>query len=355
MPDPADPDANRLPSVLLVEDDEQLAELVVALLRPTADVTWARSGEAGLARIDEQDWDVIVSDIGLPGIDGLDFVRRARAVRPKIAVVMLSARTGFEDAVAAIRAGADDYLAKPLEPAALAAKVAMLVKLSRARRGIVRHRVLAIGAHPDDVEIGVGGILLNHVRDGDEVTILTLTGGEAGGEPGVRAKEAERAAAMIGARLIQDDLPDTTISVTDGGRTIGAIAEIVEAVEPDTVYTHTVLDVHQDHRNVHRATLVAARAVPRIFGYQAPSTTVAFQPNRFVAIDDVMERKLDVLATYASQSETRTYLAPDLIRATARYWSRFTRGLYVEPLEVERDSDAQGTVHVSGPEDDDDA
>ncbi len=210
-------------------------------------------------------------------------------------------------------------------------------------------KILAIGAHPDDVEIGVGGILLRHRAAGDSVNILTLTGGEAGGEPGVRGREAEHAAELLGARLFHTDLEDTSLSVSDGGVMIGAISDVIREVEPTVIYTHTLLDVHQDHRNVHRGTLVAARGVPRIFCYQAPSTTVEFQPTRFMAIDDFIDRKLEVIRAYASQATTRGYLDEELTRATARYWARFTRGRYVEPLEVVRDSDVQGSVHVQPP------
>ncbi len=109
--------------------------------------------------------------------------------------------------------------------------------------------------------------------------------------------------------------------------------------------------MHQDHRNVHRASLVAARKVPQVFCYQAPSTTVDFHPTRFVAIDEYLERKLEVIQAYTSQVKIRDYLDEELLRATARYWARFSQARYVEPLEVVRDSDAYGVAAAreSGP------
>lgn len=342
VPTPESP-AN-LPTLLLIEDDDLLAELLTAMLAPYATVTWAASAEAALDLLPTSDWDLLISDIELPGMNGLEFVRIAREQYPQASALMLPGHADFEHAVAAIRAGADDYLPKPVDRKALIAKVKELTALAQSRKAEARAIVLAIGAHPDDVEIGVGGILLRHAAAGDSVNVLTLTGGEAGGEPGLRANEAKRAAELMGARLIHTDLHD--MSVSDGGVTIGEIGKVIDEVSPTVIYTHTLLDVHQDHRNVHLATLVAARGVPRVFCYQAPSTTVEFQPTRFVAIDDFIDRKLEVIRAYGSQATTRGYLDEELTRATARYWARFTRGRYVEPLEVVRYSDMQGTVHV---------
>ena len=128
-------------------------------------------------------------------------------------------------------------------------------------------------------------------------------------------------------------------SLTDGGDTISAIKEVIDETAATTIYTHTPRDVHQDHRNTHHASLVAARGVPRVYCYQAPSTTVEFRPTRFVGIDDVLDRKLEVIRAYTSQVEVRHYLDEELLRATARYWSRWSRSRFAEPLEVIRESD----------------
>jgi LmbE family N-acetylglucosaminyl deacetylase len=219
----------------------------------------------------------------------------------------------------------------------LSEKAASLIQLSRERRAAGREVVLAVGAHPDDVEIGIGGILLRHVAQGHGVTVLTLTGGEAGGAAADRAEESRKAADLMGARLVHTALADT--SVSEGGATIGTILEVVEDIQPTIVYTHTVRDVHQDHRNAHSATLVAARGVQRVFCYQAPSSTVDFKPTRFISIDEFLDRKIEVIRAYTSQVDIRAYLDEELLRATARYWARFAQARYVEPLEVVRDSD----------------
>jgi LmbE family N-acetylglucosaminyl deacetylase len=323
--------------ILLVEDDEIGATLMVQVLGRLGHVRWTKSAEEASTAVGEGDWDLVISDIELPGADGLELVREIRRRLPHLATLILSSHSSFDHAVAALRAGADDYLTKPFDPVGLTEKAGSLIELSRERRAAGREIVLAVGAHPDDVEIGIGGILLRHVAQGHRVTLLTLTGGEAGGTAADRAAEARTAAELMGARLVHTGLADT--SVSEGGTTIGTILEVVEDIQPTIVYTHTVRDVHQDHRNAHNATLVAARSVQRVFCYQAPSSTVDFKPTRFISIDEFLDRKIEVIRTFTSQVGIRSYLDEELLRATARYWARFAQARYVEPLEVVRDSD----------------
>jgi len=330
----------RRPSILLVEDDEVVGTFLAGLLGTEGEVHWATTGEQAREVIAGRDWDLIVSDIDLPGISGLELVRAAKALQPAVSSLMLSGHDSFEFAVGAMRAGADDYLTKPIEPEELIAKATALIEVTRGRRSVGREVVLAVGAHPDDVEIGIGGTLLRHVAQGHEVTLLTLTGGELGGVAADRAEESRAAAGLLSARLVHAALQDTIVS--EGGHTISTIREVVEEIRPTTVYTHTNRDVHQDHRNAHSATLVAVRGISKVFCYQAPSTTVDFHPTRFVAIDEYLDRKIEVIQAYTSQVKVRAYLDDELLRATARYWARFTQARYVEPLEVIRDSETVG-------------
>jgi LmbE family N-acetylglucosaminyl deacetylase/CheY-like chemotaxis protein len=326
--------------ILLVEDNRVIAEVMQRLLRDVGDVTWVADGEAALGQLGIADWNLLITDIELPGMDGLELLRAARSREPSPAALVVSGHEKFEYAVEAIRAGATDYITKPVEPEDLLAKVRHGVAVDRAnrsKRNGPSQRVLAIGAHPDDVELGCGGVLLGHQDAGDSITVLTLSGGEAGGEASVRVVESQRAAGMLSARLYLLNLDDTAIS--EAAVTIAAISEVIEEAKPTTIYTHTSRDVHQDHRSTHHATLVAARTVPRLYAYQSPSTTVDFRPTRFISIDDVLERKLGLIGAYESQTKIRGYLAPDMLRATARYWSRFGSASYAEPLEVVREGD----------------
>ena len=166
--------------------------------------------------------------------------------------------------------------------------------------------------------------------------MLTLSRGARGGDADDRQHESLRSAELLGARLFLKDLIDTEI--TGGGPTVRLIEEVVREVVPTVVYTHTNHDRHQDHRAVHEATIVATRTIDTVACYQSPSSTVDFRPTRFVTIDGFVERKLELLASFASQADHRSYLAPDFVMATARYWSRFGGGENVEPLEIVRET-----------------
>lgn len=201
--------------------------------------------------------------------------------------------------------------------------------------GLHRERVLAIGAHPDDVEIGCGGTLLDHRLRDDRITVLTLSRGAVGGDQQHRYEEALTTAEAIGAQLLFGDLPDT--QVDEGIATIRLIEDVVRAVNPTVVYVHSKHDHHQDHRAVSTATASATRGVRRVFAYQSPSATNEFRPTSFVPIDNVLRRKVEVLLMFDSQ-HGRSYLEPELVVAGSRYWARHlgASARYAEPFEVIR-------------------
>jgi LmbE family N-acetylglucosaminyl deacetylase len=238
-------------------------------------------------------------------------------------------------AVSALHGAAAEFLQKPVDRAALIAKATALVAAGRAAREERRERVLAIGAHPDDVEIGAGGTLAAHGAAGDLLAILTLSQGAVGGDMAQRTRESRESADILGARLFLRDLNDTHIP--EGNPTIAMIEEVVAETQPTVVYTHSVHDLHKDHCSVYRAAMVACRRVGRVYSYQSPSATVEYRPTHFVAIDDFLGRKLKVIDAFGSQSGIRDYLEPELITATARYWSRYGTGTFAEPFETTRD------------------
>lgn len=193
-------------------------------------------------------------------------------------------------------------------------------------------RILAIGAHPDDVEIGCGGTMLKHVSNNDEIQILTLTRGAVGGDKEKRFLEASAAAEFLDARLIISNLQDTYVS--DGSKTIRLIEEVIYNFQPDIIYTHSISDNHQDHRNTHLATIVAARKIDQIYAYQAPSTNISFHPQRFESIDNFMDSKIKLIAFHETQKNKAIYLKDEIIRANAIYWGRYANYKLVEPFEI---------------------
>jgi LmbE family N-acetylglucosaminyl deacetylase len=317
-------------SVLLVEDDPEVAAWTVAALSDRLGAaTEVVTGAAAARQVAGPRLDVVVADLELADGDGLDLTGELTRTFPGLPVVIVSSHASFDAAAAALRAGAVDFLAKPADPDRLAAAVS---SAASTRRGHPPTRALAIGAHPDDVELAISATLAKHVAAGDEVTVLVCSRGEAGGTD--RAHEARQAADLLGVSLVQGDLPDTAID--DGVRTVRLIEDVCARVAPDVVYLHSSEDTHQDHRAVHRAGLVAARSVPLLVCFQSPSASVAYRPTRFEDVTGFLPAKLAAIAAHRSQAG-RSYMDPELVTATARYWGRFGRVRYAEPLEVVRD------------------
>ena len=115
--------------VLLVEDDRDIAEpLARALAREGYEVSKAGDGIVALDAVKGAPPDLIILDIGLPGMDGLDVCRHVREARPQLPILMLTARDGELDTVAGLDAGADDYVTKPFRLAELLARVRALLR-----------------------------------------------------------------------------------------------------------------------------------------------------------------------------------------------------------------------------------
>jgi LmbE family N-acetylglucosaminyl deacetylase/ActR/RegA family two-component response regulator len=323
--------------ILLVEDDPQSASFVVKVLadRNGFEVMHTADPAVALRYAAEQSWDLVLTDVEMPGMTGIELLESLRQTDPNLPVAVVTAHATVDTAIRALRSRADDFQEKPLRPAQLVAMVSGLIAKGRAARLAGREVVLAIGAHPDDVEIGAAGTLVAHRKMGHDVAVLTLSRGARGGVESTRAGESERAARILGATLYLHDLEDTRIS--EGDPTIGIISRVIGELRPTVIYTHSVHDVHQDHRNTHRAVMVAAREVGRVYCFQSPSATVDFRPTRFVSIDANLDAKARAIDAFRSQMAVRAYLEPDLIEATARYWSRFAEGRYAEAFEVIRD------------------
>lgn len=190
--------------------------------------------------------------------------------------------------------------------------------------------VLAVGAHPDDVELGCGGTLLAHAAAGDAVALLVMTGGEQGPDgaiPEVRRREQQAAARVLGARLLWGGLTDCAV-VADAAA-VAVVERAIDAVGADVVYVHAPDDSHQDHRATTAAVLSAARRLSRVVHYQSPST-LGFAPSVFVDVTATLSGKLAALRAHASQVAGSSMVEPDAVVAAARYWGAQARVGYAE-------------------------
>ena len=110
--------------ILVVEDDPDISALVGLHLRDTGfSVEFQANGQSGLALALGQAFDLVILDIMLPGVDGLEICRRLRAEKPGLPILMLTARTTELDRVLGLEMGADDYLTKPFSVRELVARV----------------------------------------------------------------------------------------------------------------------------------------------------------------------------------------------------------------------------------------
>ncbi len=159
--------------------------------------------------------------------------------------------------------------------------------------------ILAIGAHPDDIEFGCGGTLLHYARAGHQVYSMVLTDGAYGGDPALRRREQEEACRFLGSKeLFWGDFRDTELK--DSRELILRIDGVIQKVNADIVLMNYPEDVHQDHRALAEAGISATRYVKEVLFYEVP-TTQHFEPDLFVNIEDVLADKLQLIRLHASQ------------------------------------------------------
>ena len=198
--------------------------------------------------------------------------------------------------------------------------------------------ILAIGAHPDDIELGCGGLLLKASRqDRHNIFMYTLTRGGASGDPEERTKELIESAKFIGAkRLWIDNFEDTKLSLSSD--LINHIEFFIKKADPDIVLTHSSGDTHHDHRAIAASTMEAGRFVPNILAYEIPVTR-EFKPQVYYDISDVIDGKIELINIFLSQ-RSKSFLQSNAIRGLAQYralQSRFDNSVScVEAFEVQK-------------------
>lgn len=139
--------------VLIVEDDTHIAELLRMHLQDEGyQVEHAADGDAGLRLLEESGWDALVLDLMLPGIDGLELCRRARAMTRYTPIIIISARSSEVHRILGLEIGADDYLAKPFSMLELVARVKALLR---------RTDAMARNMKIDAGNLEIGGVSIN--------------------------------------------------------------------------------------------------------------------------------------------------------------------------------------------------
>jgi LmbE family N-acetylglucosaminyl deacetylase len=195
-------------------------------------------------------------------------------------------------------------------------------------------KVLAVGAHPDDIELGCAGALLRHTSAGDSVTMAVMTVGGRGPQ-GVtsRVREQEAAAAVLGADLVWGRFDDGDVPA--GRLAVEFLDSVVRSVDADLIYVHAPNDTHQDHVAVSAAALAASRRLGRILYYQSPSTT-SFDPTVFVDVESTLAGKLASLNAHWSQVMQCEMVQLEAVEVSAQYWGGRARTSYAEAFETPR-------------------
>jgi LmbE family N-acetylglucosaminyl deacetylase len=182
-------------------------------------------------------------------------------------------------------------------------------------------KILAIGAHPDDLEIFMGGGIAAFQAQGDEVVMVTATDGAKGGkgDPGelvrIRQVEADAAAGVFGLKPIMLGFPDGGLRAD--APVIDRIASLIAAVRPALVITHAPNDYHGDHRALSDAVRIAANFVAPVM-WMETMMGVGFTPTHYIDITPHFELKREAIGKHASQDTPRFVNMAEL---TGRYRS----------------------------------
>ena len=196
--------------------------------------------------------------------------------------------------------------------------------------------VLAFGAHPDDLELGMGGTLARLARAGAHVVMAVVS---VPGDSGRRIAEARAAAAILGCELR---------ILIEGGRRIddfkpyqlvGMFDEQVAELAPAAVFTHSGAEFHRDHAAVYEATVSAQRL--RFFDFFSYHPTmcrpvqVPFSPRAYIDISETIDVKIAAIDAHASQFSGRG-IDTEMYRDFARLHGRMIGAKYAEGLDVGR-------------------
>ena len=180
--------------------------------------------------------------------------------------------------------------------------------------------ILAIGAHPDDVEFGCGGTLVKYARKGAQIDLLVMTDGSRGGRARVRRREQQEAASVLGvSRVHWGGYRDTLLPSVR--HLIDRMEKVIRRTPRDFIFVNYPEDTHQDHRHVARAAISATRWARNVLFYEGP-TTVNFTPTVFIDIADEIAVKIDALHRHTSQiARTRIEGTPisEIAQASAHF------------------------------------
>ena len=197
--------------------------------------------------------------------------------------------------------------------------------------------ILAIGAHPDDIEFGCGGSLIKYADRGHHLFLLIMTQGGLGAPNKVRKDEQLAAQEILGIRRIfWGDYEDTYLEVNKD--VISQVENVIAEIKPDFIFCHFPDDTHQDHRHLAQVVISATRYIQNVLFYEGP-TTQNFDPQIFIDISNTLDRKVMALEAHRSQIE-KTNIEDltilELARSTANFRGTQGRVKFAEAFKALR-------------------
>ncbi len=243
-------------NILLIEPNIELANEIIDWLQDLGNILHVTEKNQAHEQIIGTGWHLVISDINTTEINDLQITKLVKKANVSTAILIIAENVKVDFLLNAMQHHADGLFFKPLDREEFTARALQLAEESFQKQEKDKRIILAIGAHPDDVEIGCGGTLAKLHSEGCHLNILTLSLGAAGGEPEVRRNEAEMAARLLGAKLFLGNLNDTKI--TNTVETIQFIEDVVHQIKPTHVYTHSFNDSHQDHNQFFKLQLQLA-------------------------------------------------------------------------------------------------
>ncbi len=198
--------------------------------------------------------------------------------------------------------------------------------------------VLAVGAHPDDIEIGCGATLAKYAANGHDIFLYILTYGSAGGSPEKRRQEQEVAQHIMQAKdVFWGGYKDTRIQVNKS--IITAFEDTIKKVNPNLTLVNFTDDTHQDHRHTAAITISATRYIRNVLFYETP-TTQHFQPSVYVDIGEkflnIKEKLLKAHASQVTKTNITDLSIIDIACSNARFRGVQARVPYAEAFQALR-------------------
>jgi len=325
-------DPPRTVRVLYVEDAIDQAMLVKAFFNTLKGftVSHAQDGDTALKLIAGKPWDILVTDLNLPGADGFALIKAFRAKFRRLPVLVTTGYTQAEYEEQALRAGADQVMIKPLNQDDFIARVQAMIAAAQAPEEDEPAVVLAIEGKLGDAEMGCGGTLMAEVAKGHTVVLVPICRSEEDASP------EELKAASIAASILGIELRVDRTLFGDAAAQRDLIERTLNELRPTAMFMPARDDRDPSRRDAALMAEETSAEIGTVLAYETATTGLEFTPSRFQDIRSEMVLKMEALAAYQALGAPRVDLRPRMAQAYARYWGRFRDFTEVEAFEQVR-------------------